>query len=145
MYCPEGSRDATGKRSRQVAFDVPTPFAWPSGAVFAFRGRPSKKMSAVRSLKRLEAKEDGPMRHQPRVLALLLIRSAFGLFAQALVAAAPAAGQPAPVAGGQQPPVMQRDEEIALALSACPPFVASKAAVYVLDRTGYVKARDGQN
>ena len=84
------------------------------------------------------------MRHQPRVLALLLIRSAFGLFAQALVAA-PAAGQPAPVAGGQQPPVMQRDEEIALALSACPPFVASKAAVYVLDRTGYVKASDGQN
>jgi len=101
-------------------------------------------MSAVWSLKRLEAKQDGPMRHQPRVLALLLIRSAFGLFAQALVAA-PAAGQPAPVAGGQQPPLMQRDEEIALALSACPPFVASKAAVYVLDRTGYVKARDGQN
>ena len=40
---------------------------------------------------------------------------------------------------------MDREREIALALSACPPFVAGKAAVYVLDGSGYVKVRDGQN
>src|SRR5262249_32826789 len=33
----------------------------------------------------------------------------------------------------------------ALALSACPPFVAGKAAVYVLDKSGYVKVRDSRN
>jgi hypothetical protein len=40
---------------------------------------------------------------------------------------------------------MDRQKEIALALSACPPSVATKAAVYVLDKSGYVKARDSQN
>jgi hypothetical protein len=40
---------------------------------------------------------------------------------------------------------MDRQKEIALALSACPPSVASKAAVYVLDKSGYVKVRDSQN
>ena len=45
----------------------------------------------------------------------------------------------------QRPPLMDRQKEIALALSACPPSVASKAAVYVLDRAGYVKVRDSQN
>jgi hypothetical protein len=32
---------------------------------------------------------------------------------------------------------MDRPKEIALALSACPASVASKAAVYVLDESGY--------
>ena len=45
----------------------------------------------------------------------------------------------------QQPPLMDREKEILLALSACPPSVASKAAVYVLDRAGYVKVRASQN
>jgi hypothetical protein len=40
---------------------------------------------------------------------------------------------------------MDRQREIGLALGACPPFVASKAAVYVLDQSGYVKIRDSQN
>jgi len=40
---------------------------------------------------------------------------------------------------------MDRQKEIALALSACPPSVATKAAVYVLDKSGYVKVRDSQN
>jgi hypothetical protein len=47
--------------------------------------------------------------------------------------------------GSQPPPLMDRQKEIALALSACPPSVATKAAVYVLDKCGYVKARDSQN
>jgi hypothetical protein len=47
--------------------------------------------------------------------------------------------------GANRPPLMDRQREIALALSACPPPVANKAAVYVLDKTGYVKVRDGEN
>ena len=43
------------------------------------------------------------------------------------------------------PPLMDRQKEIALALSACPPSVAGKAAVYVLDRGGYIKVRDSGN
>ena len=44
-----------------------------------------------------------------------------------------------------QPSLMDRQKEIALALSACPPSVAGKAAVYVLDRGGYIKVRDSGN
>jgi hypothetical protein len=40
---------------------------------------------------------------------------------------------------------MDRQRETALALSACPPAVAEKAGVYVLETTGYVKVRDSQN
>jgi hypothetical protein len=54
----------------------------------------------------------------------------------------PVAGQSAT---NQRPVVMDRQREIALALSACPPSVATKAAVYVLDRQGYIKVRDGEN
>ena len=43
------------------------------------------------------------------------------------------------------PALMDRQQETALALSACPPMVAGKAAVYVLDKSGYVKIRDSQN
>jgi len=64
----------------------------------------------------------------------------------ALVAAsASAAARSRQDAASQQPPTMERQKEIALALSACPPSVASKAAVYVLDKSGYVKVRDSQN
>jgi len=47
--------------------------------------------------------------------------------------------------GKEQPPLMDRQREIALALSACPPSVAGKAAVYVLEKSGYVKVRESQN
>jgi hypothetical protein len=66
----------------------------------------------------------------------------WGLAAQ-LGLAAPAAAQPAPAAS--QPRLMDREKEIALALSACPPSLASKAAIYVLDTSGYVKVRDSEN
>jgi len=67
-----------------------------------------------------------------------------GLFA-ALFVNASAAAQPAQPDGSQQPQVMDRDKEIALALSACPATVASKAAVYVLEKSGYVKVKDSEN
>jgi hypothetical protein len=66
-----------------------------------------------------------------------------GLSAQ-ITASAPAIAQTMPAAS-QTPAPMDRDKEIALALSACPPSVAGKAAVYVLDKSGYVKVRDSQN
>src|SRR5262250_1662390 len=67
-----------------------------------------------------------------------------GLAAQVAMSAS-AAAQSTQAAGSQQPPLMDRQKEIALALSACPPSVASQAAVYVLDKSGYVKVRDSQN
>jgi hypothetical protein len=40
---------------------------------------------------------------------------------------------------------MDREKEIALALNSCPPSLAGKAAVYVLEKSGYVKVRNGGN
>jgi len=40
---------------------------------------------------------------------------------------------------------LPREERIQLAESAAPPEISSKATVYVLERTGYVKAREGTN
>jgi hypothetical protein len=40
---------------------------------------------------------------------------------------------------------LSREEKIKLAEGAAPPEVSSKATVYVLDSTGYVKVRDGSN
>jgi hypothetical protein len=67
-----------------------------------------------------------------------------GLAAQIAVST-PAAAQSMQAAGSQPPPLMDRQKEIAMALSACPASVADKAAVYVLDKSGYVKVRDSQN
>ena len=63
-----------------------------------------------------------------------------------LVASGLGAAQPTAGAGrGPPPSLMDRPTEIALALSACPASVAGKAAVYVLERTGYVRVRDSEN
>jgi hypothetical protein len=56
-----------------------------------------------------------------------------------------ALAQSAQTAGIRVPALMDRQKEITLALSACPPSVASKAAVYVLEESAYAKVRDGQN
>jgi len=56
-----------------------------------------------------------------------------------------AAAQSTRADGSQRPPLMDRQKEVGLALSACPPSLASKAAVYVLEESGYVKVRDSQN
>jgi hypothetical protein len=46
---------------------------------------------------------------------------------------------------GQPTPLMDRQREIALALSSCPSTLAEKAGVYVLEASGYVKVRESQN
>ena len=43
------------------------------------------------------------------------------------------------------PPASEREREITLALEAAPASVTAKAGVLVLDKTGYVKARESQN
>src|SRR3954463_6194029 len=67
-----------------------------------------------------------------RLRALLL---AFLVLPAAGAAAAPPADHP----------LLPRDLEIELALNAAPPHLRDGAAVWVLDRAGYVKTRDGRN
>ena len=56
------------------------------------------------------------------------------------------AGAQSPVSNAHpMPRLMDREKEINLALSACPPAVAKTAGVYVLTRSGYEKVRDSQN
>jgi hypothetical protein len=59
--------------------------------------------------------------------------------------AAPALAQVSPAAASRPPAMMDREKEIALALSACPPGLAEKAAVYVLGASGYIKVRESGN
>jgi hypothetical protein len=55
------------------------------------------------------------------------------------------AAQTVKASGEKTPSLMDQTTEIALALSACPPAVASKAAVYILGKDGYIKIRETQN
>jgi hypothetical protein len=72
-------------------------------------------------------------------------KSVLGGMALVGAVSAVTAAQSAKSGEPQQPALMERQREIALALSACPPAVAAKAGVYVLEKSGYVKARDSQN
>jgi hypothetical protein len=72
-----------------------------------------------------------------------LIRICSLMLTAQIIATAPAAAQSTPAVA--TPPLMDRQKEMALALSACPPAVAGKAAVYVLEQSGYLKIRDSQN
>jgi hypothetical protein len=62
-----------------------------------------------------------------------------------------AAGTTAPrkpqssAAPAKLPPLLSRDREVALALSAAPAHVAEEAGVYALERNGYVKVRESRN
>jgi hypothetical protein len=82
------------------------------------------------------------MTMKPFEAQILLSRRAIVWFALATAVIRPGAGQSTTT---QRPPLADRNKEIALALSACPSSVANKAAVYVLDRSGYIRVRDGEN
>jgi hypothetical protein len=62
-----------------------------------------------------------------------------------IIVSASVAAQSTPAPGSQTPRLMDRQKEVALALSACPPNVGPKAAVFVLERSGYVRVRESQN
>src|SRR6516162_2014526 len=96
----------------------------------------SNVFRAERGVKGGIMKEERKMAHVARggiCLFGLAVQIALGAFA---VAQSPQAST------NQQTPLMDREKEIALALSSCPPSVATKAAVYVLEKSGYVKVRD---
>jgi hypothetical protein len=76
------------------------------------------------------------LRNKPMITASV-IALAFQFTIARNAAAQPATSQPVPL--------MDRQREITLALSACPAPVAEKAGVYVLDSSGYVKVRESQN
>jgi hypothetical protein len=84
------------------------------------------------------------MTTKPSAIAASLRLSCSLALAAQFAASACTAAEPAQAAVSRPPP-MDRQKEIALALSACPPNVAAKAAVYVLDEAGYVQVRDSQN
>jgi hypothetical protein len=77
--------------------------------------------------------------------SIALMESCLLALAAEMGVTATAMAQVAGDADGKTPALMDRQQETALALSACPPMVAGKAAVYVLDKSGYVKIRDSQN
>jgi hypothetical protein len=85
-----------------------------------------------------------------KVSTLRQITRVIGLIGLAILSINTAvAQQSAPIGaaygGSGYTPLMERQKEIALALSACPRSVADKAGVYVLEKSGYVKVRDSQN
>jgi hypothetical protein len=77
--------------------------------------------------------------------AAITLRACLCTLATLAVLSTSAAAQSPLAPASQQPALIERQREIALALSACPPFVADKAAVYVLEQSGYVKVRDSGN
>ena len=83
------------------------------------------------------------MTNKSHAITMSLLR--IGVLAAQIAVSPSAAAQSTAGAGSQQPALMDREREIALALSACPPLVMSKAAVYVLEKSGYVKIRDSEN
>jgi hypothetical protein len=72
----------------------------------------------------------------------MIIASRVVVLAFQLVTTHDAAAQSLPA---NQPPLMDRQREIALALSSCPAALADKAGVYVLEPSGYAKVCESQN
>src|SRR5215472_3275042 len=105
---------------------------------------PRKRLECEGGIRR-KAMKHSSMSHVGEGI-FLITAFLLGLAAQILISTcALAQSTQAQAAGIQQPQLMDREKEIALALSACPSFAASKAAVYVLDKSGYVKVRESQN
>jgi hypothetical protein len=102
----------------------------------------------MRGLK-ITAEEQKAQRREVRVprveVCTRLVRICLLVLAALVAASASAAARSRQDAASQQPPTMERQKEIALALSACPASASSKAGVYVLGESGYIKARDSQN
>ena len=114
-------------------------FPWPP----LLQGYGPKKLSAAASFKRLEGRRTELMTNKSHAITISLFR--IGVLAAQIAVSPSAAAQSTAGAASQQPALMDREREIALALSACPSFVMSKAAVYVLEKSGYVKIRDTEN
>jgi hypothetical protein len=66
-----------------------------------------------------------------------------GLLTAQIAVSPSAATQTMPANAGQQPALMERETD--LALSAYPPMVKRKTAVYVVENSGYLKLRGSNN
>src|SRR5262245_30066010 len=82
------------------------------------QGYASKKLSAAASFKRLEGRRTDLMTSKSHVITMSLFR--IGVLATQIAMSPSAAAQSSPGAGSQHPALMDRETEIALALSACP-------------------------
>ncbi len=83
-----------------------------------------------------------------RARGTILFRNKLMIVARVVVLTlhAASAHEAAAQAPTSQPiPLMDRQREMTLALSACPASIAEQAGVYVLAASGYVKARDSRN
>src|SRR5215467_11750604 len=76
---------------------------------------------------------------------MLVARTCLLSLAAQIVMPPTAAAQSNQAMTRQTPQLMDRQKEIALALSACPQSIADKAAVYVLESSGYVRVRESKN
>jgi len=66
-----------------------------------------------------------------------------GLLTAQIAVSPSAAAQTMPANASQQPALMGRETD--LALSACPPLVKRKTAVYAMENSGYLKLHSSDN
>lgn len=99
-------------------------------------------MSADAPVQRLATSGSDPTTKRPYAVTMSVIRIFWLRLTAHVAMSVSAAAQSTQAAGSPQPPLIDRQKEIALALSARPPSVASTAAVYVLDESGCAKVRD---
>lgn len=79
----------------------------------------------------------------PKIVCLIVL---VWLDYTVLMVSQPAADiRPNPITNQPLPELLPREKEIELALSAAPEHLRKGAAIYVLERTGFVKIRDSSN
>jgi hypothetical protein len=98
-------------------------------------------MSGTTSFKRLGGRRTDLMINKSYAITTSLMR--IGLLTAQLAVGPSAAGQTMPANARQQAALMERETD--LALSACPPLVKRKTAVYVVENSGYLKLRGSDN
>jgi hypothetical protein len=101
----------------------------------------SQKLSGITSFKRLEGRRTDLMTNKSYAITTSLMR--IGLLTAQIAVSPSAAAQTMPANASQQPAPMERETD--LALSACPPIVKRKAAVYVVENSGYLKLGISEN
>src|SRR5262249_12837650 len=100
-----------------------------------------KKLSGTTSFKRLGGRMTDLMTNKSYVITTSLMR--IGLLTAQIAMSPSAATQTMPANARQQPAL--RERETNLALSAYPPIVKHKTAVYVVKNSGYLKLRGSDN
>jgi hypothetical protein len=100
-----------------------------------------KKLSGTTSFERLGGRRTDLMTNKSYAITTSLMR--IGLLTAQLAVSPSAAAQTMPANASQRPALMERETD--LALSAYPPIVKRKTAVYVVENAGYLKLRGSEN